>query len=227
MERKIAFVPGEHYHVFSRGVEKRKIFQERRDYLRFLALLYILNQKEQFHLSNFLKRDKRKVDDVFEKKRDSQLVSILAYSLMPNHFHLLIRENEEGGISKFMGKLLTAYSMYFNIKNERSGPLFVRPFRSSHAENDTHFRHLFSYIHLNCLDLHQSSWKSAGIADRNSADRFLNQYRYSSYPYFVNSATFPEHKILDQLAIPDFVSRAPLRTEDFEGWYAEELEVLS
>lgn len=221
MERKEDFVPGEYYHIFSRGVEKRKIFQDTRDYKRFLALLYILNQERSFHLNDYLKRGKKNIEDVYKEKREKPLVFILAYSLLPNHFHLLILENEYGGISKFMGKLLTAYSMYFNTKYERSGPLFVRPFRSRHADDDIYFRHLFSYIHLNCIDLYQKNWKLEGIKNSLGATDFLTSYRYSSYQYFSKYLNSPEHKIIDEKALPEFIPRSPLKIEDFQGWYSE------
>lgn len=220
MERKTPFVPGEYYHVFSRGVEKRDVFLSTADYERFLALLYILNQEKTFHISNFLSNRNRRIVDVFDIDRQGQLVSILAFSLLPNHFHLLIRENIDAGISKFMAKLLTAYSMYFNLKYDRSGPLFVKPFRSVYVDGDGHFRHLFSYIHMNCLDLHESSWKERGLSDHGRARDFLDTYRYSSYPDFVNDkSTRPEAEIIDPKAIPDFIWRTPLDIEEMEGWY--------
>lgn len=135
---------------------------------------------------------------------------------MPNHFHLLIRENTEGGISKFMGKLLTAYSMYFNKKNERSGPLFTRPFRAVHVARDEHLNHLFSYIHLNCVDLIDKDWKIHGIQDMNKAEKYLLEYPYSSYKEFLNPDM---KKIVDQQLIDEVITRAPLVIQEFEEWY--------
>ena len=79
---------------------------------------------------------------------------------MPNHFHILVYENEEGGISKFMMRLLTAYSMYFNTKYERSGPLFVHPFRSTHISNESQYLWIFSYIHLNPIKIIKNNFKN-------------------------------------------------------------------
>jgi putative transposase len=224
MERKETFVPGEHYHVFSRGTEKRKIFQSKSDYDRFLALLYILNQEKSFQLSQFLKRGERTPMDVFEKSRSKKLVTILSYSLMPNHFHLLIREDAEGGISKFMGRLLTAYSMYFNTKYDRSGSLFMHPFRSVWVADDIQFRHLFSYIHLNCLDLHQKNWKAEGSSDLREAEKFLHSYQYSSYlDLLLPHASRIEAKIIELNEIPELVRGKPLRIEEYEDWRTDPL----
>ena len=128
MYRKTPFAEKEHYHIYSRGVEKRKIFLNEKDYYRFTALLYIMNQNLPFRMDNFLQ--KNKLENIFEEEKEKPLVSILSYCLMPNHFHLILYEHTENGISKFMGKLLTAYSMYFNKKYAHSGVLFQGRFKS-------------------------------------------------------------------------------------------------
>ena len=144
MYRKTPFVENEYYHIYSRGVEKRKIFLNTKDYNRFMALLYIMNQNKPFRFDNFLQAHKNNLEEIFKEQREKTLVSILGYCLMPNHFHLILYEHTEGGISKFMGKLLTAYSMYFNTKYNRSGPLLTHPFRSEHINNESQFMYIFS-----------------------------------------------------------------------------------
>ena len=118
---------------------------------------------------------------IFEEKQGETLVDIIAYALMPNHIHLLLKEKIEGGISRFMLKLMTAYSMYFNTKHERSGPLFTRPFRSRHVGSDEYLQWLFAYILLNPLDIHQKNWKEQGLKDKRAAQVFLREYRYGSF----------------------------------------------
>ena len=217
MERKVKFVPGEYYHLFSRGVEKRKIFLDKNDYERFLVLLYILNQSEHFHVSNFLNKGQKNILDLYKQERGKSLVSILAYSLMPNHFHLVVQEIIEGGISTFMMKLLTAYSMYFNIKYERSGPLFVHPFRSEYIGDDAYFRYLFAYVHLNCIELFEKGWKENGIKNQKRAREFLENYRYSSYQDLSGLAHRLEAQILDMENLPENISRATLDTREGLG----------
>ena len=219
MERKVKFVPDEYYHLFSRGVEKRKIFLDKKDYDRFLALLYILNQEDHFHVSNFLNKGQKNILDLYKQERGQPLVSILAYSLMPNHFHLVVQEIIEGGISTFMMKLLTACSMYFNTKYERSGSLFVHPFRSEHIGDDAYFRYLFAYVHLNCIELFEKGWKENGIKNQKRAKEFLENYRYSSYQDLSLLTNRPEARILDMDNLPESVSRATLDIREYQKWY--------
>ena len=219
MERKVKFVPDEYYHLFSRGVEKRKIFLDKKDYDRFLALLYILNQEDHFHVSNFLNKGQKNILDLYKQERGQPLVSILAYSLMPNHFHLVVQEIIEGGISTFMMKLLTACSMYFNTKYERSGSLFVYPFRSEHIGDDAYFRYLFAYVHLNCIELFEKGWKENGIKNQKRAKEFLENYRYSSYQDLSLLTNRPEARILDMDNLPEDVSRVTLDIREYQKWY--------
>ena len=219
MERKVKFVPDEYYHLFSRGVEKRKIFLDKKDYDRFLALLYILNQEDHFHVSNFLNKGQKNILDLYKQERGQPLVSILAYSLMPNHFHLVVQEIIEGGISTFMMKLLTACSMYFNTKYERSGSLFVHPFRSEHIGDDAYFRYLFAYVHLNCIELFEKGWKENGIKNQKRAKEFLENYRYSSYQDLSLLTNRPEARILDMDNLPEEVSRVTLDIREYQKWY--------
>src|SRR3989339_96470 len=196
MQRKTSFTENEYYHIYSRGVEKRKIFMNTKDYNRFMALLYIMNQNNQFIIGNFLQNKSKELQDVFMEKREKTLVSILGYCLMSNHCHLILYEHTEGGISKFMAKLLTAYSMYFNIKYERSGPLFTRPFRSTHINNDSQYLYIFSYIHLNPLSIINGEWKNNGIKDKKHSESFIESYTFSSYQEFIGKSR-PESIIVD------------------------------
>jgi len=216
MERKVKFAPKEYYHIYSRGVEKRKIFLNNKDYERFVALLYIMNQTEPFNFANFLKS--HKFEEIFSEEKSNPLVSILSYALMPNHFHILVYEHTEGGISKFMMRLLTAYSMYFNIKYQRSGPLFVRPFRSEHISKEAQYLWIFSYIHLNPIGIVKKDFSSDNIGNKNVAEKFLENYKYSSFPEY-KGADRSESKILDLSAVPDYVrTNRSLDTKKYAQW---------
>ena len=105
--RKTPFVAGEFYHIYNRGNSKQKIFHDKKDYERFVKLLYFSNSNKSFEFRNIAGK-------LFELNRGKILVSIGAYCLMPNHFHILVSQKENGSISKFMQKLTTAYSMYYN-----------------------------------------------------------------------------------------------------------------
>lgn len=223
MYRKTPFVEKEYYHIYSRGVEKRKIFLSEKDYNRFMALLYIMNQSDPFRMDNFLRDNKNNLQNIFKEKKSKNLVSILGYCLMPNHFHLILYEHTEGGISKFMGKLLTAYSMYFNTKYERSGPLLTRPFRSEHISSESQYMWIFSYIHLNPLSIIDKTWKEAGIKNKKEAKEFLENYKFSSYQDFLGKKR-PESVILDFSLIPEYIKGMELDFERHEELFKENVD---
>jgi len=174
--RKTSFVPGEYYHIYNRGNSKQKIFLSKKDYERFVILLYGINTSESFNFFNL-----KKGGGIFLKEIENPLVSIGAYCLMPNHFHLLVTPLLEEGLSKFMQKLSTSYVMYFNRTYKRTGGLFEGKFKSIHIENDKQLKYLFSYIHLNPIKLIDSKWKENGIKSLESAFEYLNTYQYSSF----------------------------------------------
>jgi len=216
--RKINFVSGEYYHIYNRGNSKQKIFYDEEDYLRFIALLYISNSKEKFDFYNL---NRNKNPNVYELETMNQYVSIGAYCLMPNHFHVLMTEKIEGGITAFMQKISTAYVMYFNKKYERSGSLFEGKFKSKYIDSDRYFKYLFSYVHLNPIKLIQKDWKEKGIVNRQSATAYLNKYSYSSYLDFTGEKR-PQNIILDPKAFPEyFPDKKSFVKEIFEwlGYY--------
>ena len=141
--RKQSFAVDEYYHLYNRGTEKRKIFLDKNDYDYFLFLMYICNTIKSIKL--------RDTDENFD--REETIVDIGAFCLIPNHFHILVREKIEGGISKYMLKLMTGYSMYFNKKKGRTGNLFQGKFKSEYIGNDNYLKYLFAYIHLNPVTL--------------------------------------------------------------------------
>ena len=173
------FAPNEWYHCYSRGIDKRTVFENVSDYQRFISLLYLTNTIEPLHRSNLGNLNH---DDIFTIPREEPLVSIGAYALMPNHFHLLLYEKNDSGISTFMQKLGTAYTMYFNIKNERSGGLFTKPFRALHVPDDRYFQHVVDYIHLNPLELFDHNWKDGKAHDTHYLRAKLEAYPFSSLP---------------------------------------------
>jgi len=197
MERKIKFETGEFYHIYNRGVEKRVIFQDTKDYKRFLALLYIANSDKQVHISNSVWY-KGALDDIFEKNRGNPLVAIGSYCLMPNHFHLLLTPLAQGGVSKFMLKLQTGYSMYFNKKNNRVGALFQGVFRSQHITDDIFLNYIFAYIHLNPAKLKNKNWKTQPKILSNELKKFIAEYPFSSLSEYISA----NHKILDTTPFP-------------------------
>src|SRR3989344_8568343 len=136
--RKITFSEGEYYHIYNRGNSKQTIFHDKSDYDRFIKLLFLSNGENNFKIYKISK-------NIYEVDRGRRLVGIGAYCLMPNHFHLLITQTDKGSITRFMQKVSTGYSMYYNKKYQRSGALFEGKFKAEHADNDNYLKYLFSY----------------------------------------------------------------------------------
>jgi len=208
MSRTFSFAPGEFYHIYNRGTDKRNIFTSRSDRDRFLALLYLANQDAPVDL----KLQGSTLYEIDEPREGDPIVEIVAYCLMPNHFHLLIRELEDGGISKFIQKLITGYTMYFNKRNDRNGSLFQGRFKATHVADDLYLRYLISYIHLNPIKLIEPKWKETGIADKTKAEQYLERYEYSSYLDYLGRER-SEEMILTREALPEyFASGADFKT---------------
>ena len=189
MANREPFGVGEWYHCYNRGVEKRKTFEDERDANRFLMLLYLANTTKPVHLFD---THKPKLTKAFETDRGRPIVAVGAYCLMPNHFHLLLKEVNEGGITKFMSKIGTAYTMYFNARNKRVGNLFMKPFRSRHIGDDRYFQHVLEYIHCNPAELYEPGWKAGKVRNARSLEGKLISYPYSSFgSYTGNKAANP------------------------------------
>ena len=202
----------EYYHIYSRGVDKRPIFLEQGDKERFIRLLYICNSS-----TPIVYREVRNLP-LSLVKTGEKITAIGAYCLMPNHFHLLLRETEEGGITKFMRKFLTAYSSYFNLKYERNGILFSSRFKSSHLDSDEYLKHIFSYIHLNPIKIFKSDWDNRSL-DRLVAENTLKKYKESSYFDYASDNDRPESLILNKLAFPEyFLTKEKFRDNIFD-WF--------
>lgn len=162
---------GGFYHVFNRGVDKRITFYNEEDFERFLNYLIKCNSIFSYRRRNYLK--------------DRPLVRLHAYCLMNNHFHLFVEQVEERGIERFMQKIGTGYAGYFNKKYQRSGRLFEMVYKSEHIEHDPQFLHISRYIHMNPLDLIQKGWKKRGVIDTDRAEKFLEEYPWSSYKIYL------------------------------------------
>jgi len=169
-------VPGEYYHIYNRGNDKRNIFLNVRDYVRFLFLILYFRSPLSFYnlgriVSYFVRH---RVFNTGDEKgvAKSRYVDLIAFCLMPNHFHLIVREAKEKGISKYMQRVLDAYTKYFNEKYNRSGHLFQGPYQIVHVESNEQLIYLSAYIHRNPRELRK--WR----------DREKN-YPWSSYQDYI------------------------------------------
>lgn len=150
--RKIIIANNEIYHVFNRGIEKRPIFLCKRDYDRALqTLAYYQYAEIPTSLSQFLNLEKEKRDYYVTqmKRKDKKLANIFCFSLMPNHFHLLLKQIRENGIKTFLSNFSNSYTKYLNIKNNRVGPLLQGIFKAVRIEDNNQLIHVCRYININ------------------------------------------------------------------------------
>ena len=156
--RKYTFTEGEYYHVYSHAIGDMVLFSTDRDYKRFLTTLFVANGKRDIsHLDRF--PDLNLVSDIKNGKIDigDNLIDIVGFCLMPNHFHLILREKRDGNISLFMHKLLVSYAKYFNLKYKRRGHVFERTFDAKYLNGDNYLLRALAYVHLNPKDI--KGWK--------------------------------------------------------------------
>ena len=163
---------GGYYHLYNRGVNKRQIFKDQRDYSTFISYL-------QLYLSSpdiSLRGESLKVAPSRQLKNYMSEIELIAYCLMPNHFHLFVRQNTDHGIDYFMRSLATKYVRYFNSHYQRIGPLFQGPYKAVRVTNEYQFTYLTKYIHRNPLDL----------LPYKDSPRRLGEYKYSSYQNYLH-----------------------------------------
>lgn len=154
-------------------MEKRDIFLNKAYYKKFLDNLWDLNDTAPTP------------DNRIHRERDSgkreKLVEIYSYVLMPNHFHLVVRQLVDGGIEKLMRKTGVSYSMYFNIRGKRVGPLFQGRYKAKLVEDEIQLLQLIKYIHFNPLKLYQPDYPEVGIKNPKEALEYVKQFPWSSY----------------------------------------------
>ena len=162
------------YHVYARGLNKQRIFRDQNDFVKFLKLF-------ERYLS--LEEVKNQVGISFPNYGNR--VELNAFCLMPNHFHLLVYQRQQGAMTQFMRSLLTSYSMYFNKKYKRTGPLFESRYKASRISDDAYLEHISRYVHLNPRE-----WR---------------YYEYSSLPYYLQQISdewIHPRRILSQFTTP-------------------------
>ncbi|MBI4067657.1 transposase [Candidatus Gottesmanbacteria bacterium] len=188
-KRQVILADGEYYHIFNRGVEKRTIFTDKREYQRALKLLYYYhytNLPLKFSRFNEIPIEEReKILEILRRKNKLE-VQIIAYCLMPNHFHFLLRQEREKGIANFVSNFSNSYSKYFNTKHDRVGPLFQGVFKAVRVETDAQLLHLSRYIHLN------------PISSFLIKEEELDNYPWSSLPEYLGTK---EEKVVNPAII--------------------------
>jgi len=166
---KIYFADG-FYHIYNRGVEKKRIFLDKQDHVVFLALLkkYLTPPPE----------DPTKSLNTPVYKSVYKEIDLLCYCLMPNHFHLLLKQLEQDSMTKLLRRVGSSYSIYFNKKYERVGPLFQGRYKAIAIDNENYLLHLSRYIHLNPFDT---------LKVRPYEGRTFQEYEWSSYADYLGN----------------------------------------
>jgi putative transposase len=202
------------YHIYNRGVDKREIFSNDSDRRRFLSCLYNFNNTCQ----------SRSFDEVDETQKESagdreKLVEILAFVLMPNHYHLLVKPLVENGVSEFMRKIGTGYTHYFNIRHERSGTLFQGKYKFVKIEDDEQLNYIPFYIHFNPAELVEAKWKEKEIQDKNELLNFLKSYRWSSLQDYLGNSHFSN--IINKELLINYLGSPSELEKEIEEWLGE------
>lgn len=196
------FVNNEIYHIIQRGIEDKPIFLDKNDYFRGIFSLYEFNNANLITIRERRAERKRlkvyrgsspvdlKVMEEEERLRRDLFVEILAFCLMPNHIHLILRQLKDNGTSEFMRKM-GAYVTYFNLRYKRKGHLFQDKFKAVHIEDDEQLKTTFVYVHTNPVSLVEPGWKEKGIKDLKKTKEFIENYKWSSYADYIGGKNFP------------------------------------
>jgi putative transposase len=223
---------GSLYHVFNRGTDRRKIFFSNQDYHRFILGLEFFNSHEPVKLWNLLvglagsdpaKLLGARLREERNKQNKDRLVDLCAFALMPNHYHLILKEIKQDGISEFMKKL-GGYTTYFNKQNNRSGTLFQGRYKHVPLTSDSQLSIALTYVHTNPIELVEPLWKKyAKVENLNRALNQLNTYKFSSYHDYINNPTFPQTTSRDFFTAFFKERRYTIKTET-ESWIKHKAE---
>lgn len=186
--RKTTFENGEYYHVYNRGVDKRDIFLSDNDRFRFLESMREFNQVAPV-VSLYIKNRVGK-NVAVQPLQNEKLVEIISYCLLPNHFHLILKQEKDGGISEFMKRLGGGYTWFFNYRHERSGSLFQGRFKSIHIDSNEYLLYLSAYVSGNNFvhGIRNDDCKFSSLYERDNlaslgivSNGFKNMEEYKKY----------------------------------------------
>ena len=211
--RKSSFIVGEYYHVYNRGSDKRIIFHDSQDYSYFQNLLHLMNTPTRKQTRDY----KLYTTDSREK-----LVSIGAYCCMPNHFHILIKQEQNNGVSLFLKKVLTSYAMFYNKKYKRTGTLFEGRFKAKCIDRDVYLKYLFAYIHLNPLKMIDEFWESKNKYPKEYLQK-LKTFLFSSFLDYVGVIR-KEGSILNRKAFPEYFPGKESFSKEILNWIKLKVE---
>jgi len=189
MRRRVSFENGEYYHIYNRGVEKREVFSCNSDYFRFLKSLKEFNQTDP--VASLYIKEKLGVGPL---RKGDELVEIISYCLNLNHFHLILKQLKDGGISEFMKRVSGGYTGYFNFKYKRTGVLFQGRFKSIHVDSSEYLLYLSAYVNGNYIvhGINDKKWKFSSLNNNDKlsdlksiSDQFKDFNDYRKYVYSI------------------------------------------
>ena len=194
------FGVGQFYHIIKRGVDRRKIFLKDQDYSRFILGLEFFNSEKSSNLWNLIRDSTEEgteggptlLREKIEKQKENignPIVELMAFALMPNHFHLIVREITDRGISHYMQKM-GGYTGYFNKQYNRKDTLFGLAYKCIEIKSDAQLFAVFNYVHTNPVELIEPLWKNQQVKDFKKAKEFLENYKWSSYRDYIGIFTF-------------------------------------
>ena len=208
--RKTTFVNGEHYHIFNRGVDKREIFSDTKDYERLLLSMNLLNDKYDglmIEWRDFKKSNPKSSLADFLKlgfRRKTKLVEIIAYCLNPNHFHFILKQISDKGIEKFMHKIGISHTKHYNDKYKRNGSLFQGTYKAIMIDSNEYLLYLSAYVNTNNF-IH-------GYNDNNN-------WKYSSLLEYLGKRD-------DGLVSKNVISDQFSKTEDYNAYLKSNAEYI-
>lgn len=222
MSRSVTFEPGEWYHCFNLGIDNRTLFMDRSDFVRFQKLLYAANSTSPVARNGLSSTGSQDATRVFTRARETQLVDIGAYTLIPTRYHLLMRERTKGSISAFMHRINTAFTMYFNTKHRRGGTLFSGRFKALHVPNKDYLERVTNYIHGHAIELFEKDIDPNDMRREKKLIDHITSYEFASLYDYQNPLRY-ESAILSR-ALLDETLNEPVSThriiKDFKTLYS-------
>jgi len=231
--RKEQFVNGEIYHIVIKRIADKLLFKDTDDYFRGIFSIFEFNNvhpveiyKRRQEIQSFKKRLRETKGGPSSSKLPdvrNLLVEVLFFCFMPNHIHLALKQIKEGGIVKFMRKVGTGYGGYLNRKYGRKGYVFQNRFLAVHIKTEEQLKTVFVYIHTNAVSLIEPKWKEIGIKEPNKIIKFLEDYKWSSYPDYINKNNFPS--VTERDLILKVMGGEEGCKNFVEGWIKHKVEI--
>ncbi len=223
------FEIGNIYHIINRGIDGRKIFIKPQDYSRFILSLEFFNSTNLIDIwtlvghglvtaiggSNPPIAGMAKRIEEQRKKKSESIIELMAFALMPNHYHLIVREIVVGGVSSYMQKI-GGYTGYFNKQYDRKGSLFGSSYKYVEIKTEAQLFVVFNYVHTNPVELVESMWKKQQVKNFDKAKNFLENYKWSSYKDYIGMPTFSN--TTDREFFLDLFDREKGCKKEVEDW---------